>query len=110
MPSVIATTFQMWKIYVVLTVLSFFVIMVTGLDLWDALNVAFCTISTGVMSIYVDGVSHFQNFWLEMSLIPIMFAYANHSFEGIITDRIFSSTCCDLSLRCRRSCMRSDFV
>lgn len=99
MPSVIATAFQMWKIYVVLTIVSVLVIMATGLDLWDAANVAFCAISTGGMSIYADGISHFQNFGLEMVLIPIMIAgalpfrlyylvYANRSFKEIVTDRI----------------------
>jgi len=99
MPSVIATAFQMWKIYVVLTVISLLAIMATGLNLWDAVNVAFCAISTGGMSIYADGISHFQNFGLEMVLIPIMLAgalpfrlyylvYTNRSFKEIISDRV----------------------
>lgn len=99
MPSVISTAFQMWKIYVVLTVLSLLAIMATGLDLWDAVNVAFCAISTGGMSIYADGISHFQNIGLEMVLIPIMLAgalpfrlyylvYINRSFKEIISDRV----------------------
>ncbi|MCZ9312844.1 MAG: TrkH family potassium uptake protein [Methanocorpusculum sp.] len=99
MPSVIATAFQMWKIYVVLTIISLFAIMATGLDLWDAVNVAFCAISTGGLSIYTDGISHFQNFGLEMVLIPIMLAgalpfrlyylvYTNRSFKEILSDRV----------------------
>ena len=99
MPSVIATAFQMWKIYVVLTIISLLAIMATGLDLWDAINVAFCAISTGGMSIYADGISHFQNFGLEMVVIPIMLAgalpfrlyylvYTNRSFKEIVSDRV----------------------
>ena len=99
MPSVIATAFQMWKIYVVLTIISLLAIAMTGLDLWDAVNVAFCAISTGGMSIYVDGISHFQNFGLEMVLIPIMLAgalpfrlyylvYTNRSLKEIVGDRV----------------------
>lgn len=99
MPSVIATAFQMWKIYVVLTIISLLAIAATGLDLWDAVNVAFCAISTGGMSIYADGISHFQNFGLEMVLIPIMLAgalpfrlyylvYANRSLKEIVGDRV----------------------
>ena len=99
MPSVIATAFQMWKIYVVLTIISLLAIMATGLDLWDAVNVAFCAISTGGMSIYADGISHFQNFGLEMVVIPIMLAgalpfrlyylvYTNRSFKEIVSNRV----------------------
>lgn len=99
MPSVIATAFQMWKIYVVLTVISLLAIMATGLNLWDAVNVAFCAISTGGMSIYANGIMHFQNLGLEMVLIPIMLAgalpfrlyylaYTNHSFKEILSDRV----------------------
>lgn len=99
MPSVIATAFQMWKIYVVLTIISLLAIMATGLDLWDAVNVAFCAISTGGMSIYADGISHFQNFGLEIVVIPIMLAGAlpfrlyylvctNRSFKEIVSDRV----------------------
>jgi trk system potassium uptake protein TrkH len=79
--------------------ISLFAIMATGLDLCDALNVSFCTISTGGISIYADDVSHFQNIWLEMFIIPVMLAgalpfslyhiiYTNRSFKWIIIDRI----------------------
>ncbi|MDR3102206.1 MAG: TrkH family potassium uptake protein [Methanocalculaceae archaeon] len=99
MPSVIATAFQMWKIYVVLTSISILAVMATGLDLWDAVNVVFCAISTGGMSIYTEGISHFGNFGLEMVLIPIMLAgalpfrlyylvYTGRSFKRIIADRV----------------------
>ena len=99
MPSVIATAFQMWKIYVVLTVVSIGAIMATGLDLWDATNVALCAIATGGMSIYTDGISHFQNAALEMVVVPIMLAgalpfrlyylvYVNRSFQEILKDRV----------------------
>lgn len=99
MPSVIATALQMWKIYFVLTIISILAVMATGLDLWDAANVAFCAISTGGMSVYADGISHFQNFGLEIVLIPIMLAgalpfrlyylvYTTRSFKDIITDRV----------------------
>jgi trk system potassium uptake protein TrkH len=99
MPSIIATAMQMWKIYVLLTAVSVLAIMAAGLDLWDAVNVAFCAISTGGMSIYTDGISHFDNFTLEMVLVPIMLAgalpfrlyylvYVHRSFREILTDRI----------------------
>ncbi|HJJ32551.1 MAG TPA: TrkH family potassium uptake protein [Methanocorpusculum sp.] len=76
MPSVLATAAQMWKIYVVLTGIAIIAILFTGVDIWDSVNIALCTISTGGLSIYNAGLAHFDNFALEMVLIPIMFAGA----------------------------------
>ncbi|HJJ28428.1 MAG TPA: TrkH family potassium uptake protein [Methanocorpusculum sp.] len=76
MPSVIATAFQMWKIYAILTGISLILIMLTGVSLWEGVNLALCAISTGGMSIYADGVAHFANHGLEMVLIPVMIAGA----------------------------------
>ncbi|ABN06348.1 cation transporter [Methanocorpusculum labreanum Z] len=99
MPSVIATAFQMWKIYLILTLIAIIAILLTGLSLWDAVNVAFCAIATGGMTIYAAGITHFNNFALEMVLIPIMLAgalpfrlyyvvYVSRSFREILHDRI----------------------
>ena len=99
MPSVIATAFQMWKIYAVLTLAAILVILLTGVGLWDAVNLALCGIATGGMSIYAAGISHFQNFALEMVLIPIMIAgavpfrlyyltYAKRSIKEFFRDRV----------------------
>ena len=99
MPSVIATAIQMWKIYLVLTLIAIGAIILTGLNLWDAVNVAFCAIATGGMCIYADGITHFDNLALEMVLIPIMIAgalpfrlyyvtYVSRSFRELLHDKI----------------------
>ncbi|MCK9313434.1 MAG: TrkH family potassium uptake protein [Methanocorpusculum sp.] len=99
MPSVIATAMQMWKIYLVLTLIAILAILLTGLNLWDAVNVAFCAVSTGGMSIYSEGIIHFDNLALEMVLIPIMIAgaipfrlyyvtYVSRSIRGILHDKL----------------------
>ena len=59
MPSVIATALNMWKIYSILTVIAVILILLTGVGLWDAVNLALCGISTGGMCIYADGLAHF---------------------------------------------------
>ncbi|MDO5844368.1 MAG: TrkH family potassium uptake protein [Methanocorpusculum sp.] len=99
MPSVIATAFQMWKIYFVLTAIAIIAILLTGVGLWDAINLALCAIATGGMTIYSDGIAHFGNFALEMVLIPIMIAgaipfrlyyltYVNRSPREILRDKV----------------------
>ena len=76
MPSVLATAAQMWKIYAILTGIAIIAILLTGVGIWDSINLALCTISTGGLTIYNAGISHFDNIALEMILIPIMFAGA----------------------------------
>jgi len=99
MPSVLATAFQMWKIYAILTVVAFVAILLTGVSAWDSINLSLCAISTGGLSIYAEGIAHFDNFALEMVLIPIMIAGAipfrlyylafnRRSFREILRDRI----------------------
>lgn len=99
LPSVTSTAMHMWKIYAVLTVIAFIAILCTGVGIWDAINLALCSISTGGMSLYADGILHYQNFALEMVLIPIMFlgaipfrlyylTYTKHSFKEMLHDRV----------------------
>lgn len=99
LPSVASTVKQIWKIYAILTLIAFVAILCTGVGIWDGINLAFCGISTGGMSLYADGILHYQNFALEMVLIPIMFlgaipfrlyylTYTKHSFKEILHDRV----------------------
>lgn len=47
MPSVVATGMEMWKIYLVLTAVSIGLILLSGIPLWDAVNIALVAIATG---------------------------------------------------------------
>ncbi|HJJ55055.1 MAG TPA: hypothetical protein O0X50_03110, partial [Methanocorpusculum sp.] len=99
LPSVASTVKQMWKIYAVLTAIAIVAIFCTGVGIWDAVNLAFCGISTGGMSLYADGILHYDNFALEMVLIPVMLlgaipfrlyylTYTKHSFRDMLHDRV----------------------
>lgn len=76
MPTVVATGLQMWKIYIVLTVLSTGLLLISGITVWDALNIAMTAISTGGFSIHTEGISFYQNRLLEVLVIPVMIAGA----------------------------------
>jgi trk system potassium uptake protein TrkH len=76
MPSIVSTGRRMWGIYVLLTAGFTIMILLTGLPLWDALNLVMTTISTGGFSIHNQGVSYYQNGILEMLLLPVMIAGA----------------------------------
>ena len=54
MPSVVATGLEMWKIYLALTIASIGLILLSGISLWDSVNIALSAISTGGFSIHSE--------------------------------------------------------
>ncbi|MDD4299081.1 MAG: TrkH family potassium uptake protein [Methanomicrobium sp.] len=76
MPSVVQQGFQMWKIYLILTFASVLVILISGVPLWDAVNIAMVAISTGGFTVHSAGISYYNSPLLEMLIIPVMIAGA----------------------------------
>ncbi|HNX17824.1 MAG TPA: TrkH family potassium uptake protein [Methanoregula sp.] len=76
MPSIISTGRAIWKIYAFLTFIALGLILFTGLSLWDSVNLALTTISTGGFVIHDGGILAYNNVFLELLLIPIMIAGA----------------------------------
>lgn len=76
MPSVVATAVSMWRIYIIVTLLSIGLILLSGVSLWDATNIALAAIATGGFSVHTEGILYYQNHTLEYLLIPVMLAGA----------------------------------
>ncbi|MFA7198653.1 MAG: TrkH family potassium uptake protein [Methanoculleus sp.] len=76
MPSVVATGMEMWKIYLVLTVASIGLVLLSGVSPWDAVNIALVSISTGGFSLHSEGIPFYNNPFLEVLIVPIMIAGA----------------------------------
>jgi trk system potassium uptake protein TrkH len=76
MPSVVATAVSMWRIYIIVTLLSIGLILLSGVSLWDATNIALTAIATGGFSVHTEGILYYQNHALEYLLIPVMLAGA----------------------------------
>jgi trk system potassium uptake protein TrkH len=76
MPSVVATAVQMWRIYLFLTAAGVGLILLSGVSLWDAVNIAMTAIATGGFSVHSEGIMYYQNPLLEMLIVPIMIAGA----------------------------------
>jgi len=72
LPSVMSTGRRLVKIYVLLTFIAIGLILFTGLSLWEAVNLGLTTISTGGFTLHPDGILHYNNFFLELLLIPLM--------------------------------------
>jgi trk system potassium uptake protein TrkH len=76
MRGVISAGRSLYKIYALLTFLAIGLILFTGLSLWESVNLALSTISTGGFSLHTGGIAYYQNVMLELILIPIMIAGA----------------------------------
>ncbi|MCK8519552.1 TrkH family potassium uptake protein [Methanoculleus sp. 7T] len=76
MPSVVATAIEMWRIYLVLTAIGVGLVLLSGVPLWDAVNIAMTAISTGGFSVHAAGILYYENPVLEMLVVPIMIAGA----------------------------------
>ncbi len=76
MPGVISTGRALWKIYGLLTFFAIGLILFAGLSLWDAINLALSTVSTGGFTIHSGGILYYNNIALELILIPVMIASA----------------------------------
>jgi trk system potassium uptake protein TrkH len=73
-PSLMATGREMWRIYVLLTLGSLVIILLAGVPLWDAVNLAMTGISTGGFTVHAAGIAYYQNPLLEFALVPVMLA------------------------------------
>ncbi|HVP97091.1 TrkH family potassium uptake protein [Methanoregula sp.] len=76
MPSILSKGRAIWKIYGLLTFLAIGLILFTGLSLWDSVNLALTTISTGGFVPHDGGILSYNNIFLEVLLIPLMIAGA----------------------------------
>jgi len=72
----VATGHEMWKIYLVLTILSVGLILLSGVPLWDSVNIALSAISTGGFSLHSEGIPFYNNPFLEILIVPVMIAGA----------------------------------
>jgi trk system potassium uptake protein TrkH len=75
-PSIRSTIRTIWKVYLALTVFSFFLLYIAGMPAWDSLNTAMTAISTGGFALYGDSIAHYDNVAIELALLPIMVAGA----------------------------------
>jgi trk system potassium uptake protein len=75
-PSIGSTIRTIWKLYLILTVLSFLLLYIAGMPAWDSLNTAMTGICTGGFSLYSDSIAHYDSLAVELSLLLIMIAGA----------------------------------
>ncbi|WP_281951665.1 TrkH family potassium uptake protein [Nitrosophilus kaiyonis] len=60
-PKIKDTAIRLWGIYLLLTICDIFLLYIGGMSLFDAINHAFSTISTGGFSTMNDSLGHWRN-------------------------------------------------
>ncbi len=76
MRGVIRAGRSLYGIYALLTFVAIGLILFTGLNLWESVNLALTTISTGGFTLHSEGILYYRSTLLELILIPIMIAGA----------------------------------
>ena len=71
-PASVSSSRRMWMIYLVLTFAFTGLIMLTGIPLWDSLNLVMVAIATGGFTVHAGGLGYYNNPLLEALLIPVM--------------------------------------
>ena len=72
-PRIKETAKRLWIIYFGLTFLETIILMVIGLDFFDAINHSLTTTSTGGFSTKQASIAAFQNPWVEAVIVVFMF-------------------------------------
>ncbi|MCK9593656.1 MAG: TrkH family potassium uptake protein, partial [Methanoregula sp.] len=98
MPNVVSTGRRMWLIYLSLTFIFTGLVMLSGIGLWDSLNLVMVALATGGFSVHDAGMIYYNNPMAELLLIPVMLAGAlpfkvyflvyRGNIKGMFKDRI----------------------
>ena len=80
-PRIQETAAFLWKVYLALTTTQIFLLLIGGLDFFDASTLAFSTIATGGFSPYARNVGHFGSVYVTwVTAVFLFLAAANLSF------------------------------
>jgi len=74
MPSVVSTGRRMWVIYLILTGAFTLLVLLSGIPVFDAVNLTMAAVATGGFTPHDAGMSYYNNGFLELLLIPAMLA------------------------------------
>ncbi|MBD5138204.1 MAG: TrkH family potassium uptake protein [Ruminococcus sp.] len=87
-PRVKSTALLLYKIYFVLTILEFVVLLICGMTVFEALNTAFATAGTGGFGIYNDSMGGFSpNIQIVVTVFMILFSINFNSYFLLISGK-----------------------
>ncbi len=79
-PRIKETAGILWKLYVAITVIQVILLMAGGMNLFDAVNHAFCTMPTGGFSPKNASVGHYQSVYIDV-MISVFMVIAGINFS-----------------------------
>jgi trk system potassium uptake protein len=97
-PATTSSARRMWMIYLVLTFAFTGLIMLSGIPLWDSLNLVMVAIATGGFTLHTGGIGYYNNPLMEFLLIPVMitgaipFKFFFFMYHGKIRDMFRDKT------------------
>ncbi len=71
-PSIISTVRMTWWIYLILTSFGILLFFLAGMKPWEAINHAMTAIGTGGFTVTDKSMAYYNNFLIELAIIPIM--------------------------------------
>ncbi len=71
-PSIISTVRTIWWIYLLFTLIGILLFLFAGMPLWDSINHAMTGIATGGFSVKDGSIADYNNYLIEIAIIPIM--------------------------------------
>jgi len=92
-PRIQDTARILWTVYLFMTVIETFLLMVGGLDFYDAVCHSFATLATGGFSTHTASVGHFDSMFIDLVVLVFMFlAGVNFTlhYQGLVLGRISS--------------------
>lgn len=72
-PSIISTVRTIWWFYAGITIIGIALFFAAGMPLWDAINHAMVTLGTGGFSIKDGSIGEYNNIYIEITSLIIMF-------------------------------------
>lgn len=72
-PRIKETAIMLWSVYVSFTVVETILLMLGGMNLFDAVIHSFSTLSTGGFSDYNNNIAHFNSAYIKIVIILFMF-------------------------------------
>jgi trk system potassium uptake protein TrkH len=72
-PRIKDTALLLWKVYLLFSCVLFLLLLLGGMDIFQAVNHAFSTIATGGFSTQSASVGHFDSIYLEVVIMLFMF-------------------------------------
>ncbi len=71
-PRIRDTAMILWKVYILITFIEILLLIIGGMDLYDAVNHAFTTMPTGGFSTKNTSVAHFNSIYMDMVITIFM--------------------------------------